>query len=178
MSRRLPILLLAAALCATPVRAQTPQANALSRGFGFGYGSFACWKSFTCDHRSLSAYADIDKAISAQLLAGFQLNGWLVDRGIRMGAASAVLSFRPLRRGGLRFKGTLGLSAVKPASEDDMGYSLEFGGAASFGVAYDIPLSPSMSLSSGINVVGTTPVGSIFDESRNMWQLLIGLTWF
>ncbi|MGH7614923.1 MAG: hypothetical protein ACREMW_12890 [Gemmatimonadales bacterium] len=99
---------------------------------------------------------------------------------VRMGTASGVILFHPAVHSGFRLKGSIGISAFENTGVvegDILIDDRQFGGTAALGVAYDVRLSPNMSVSPGFSLGSTMFFGDYFGEFRSMWQLGVGLTW-
>jgi hypothetical protein len=97
-----------------------------------------------------------------------------------MGTATAVIFFRPLPLAHLRVKSAVGVSRSRhEGALDDMIFDdRQLGATAAFGVAYDLPLVPNLSLSPGFNLgVHGLRTGHLLEPSLYMWQLAVGLTW-
>ena len=148
--------------------------------FGVASGSFGCLGSPGCDARSaIGGFAALAKVVTPRLSAGVELNGFVKDKGettVRMGTAIGVIFLRPAVHSGLRLKGGLGVSAFRNTGTiygDIILDDHRFGVLAALGAAYDIRLSPNMSVSPTF----TFGSAQFFPGSHAIWHLGVGLTW-
>lgn len=184
----LTLLTLTGAVPVTDAVAQNTRSG-MWGGFGVGDGSFACENAFTCHRwtgearRSIRAMAQIGGAVSNRVLAGVQAGAWRRSEGT---ASQTVATLGPtvrvyLARGAAFYlQGTLGLSVhdLSGTEDDIILNNRTYGLAGLVGVGDDIRVRGKTHVTVGFNLVGTTAFGDAFDGSRNMWQLVIGPSWF
>jgi hypothetical protein len=143
-------------------------------GFGFGYGSlgFECSGCTNDREGAFSGYLKMGGTLSPKLLLGGETNGWTKDdQGTMVTAANASLTlyFYPSADGGFFLRGGVGWASLKIE-----GLGSETGPGGTFGLGYDIRVSPKMSVTPVLNFNG----GVLADDfKQNVVQLAVGVTW-
>lgn len=152
---------------------QQPLRHGFWFGAGLGYGSLGCQN---CSGRegAISGNLSFGGTLSPRLLLGVSTNGWTKsDSGstLTVAALTAAVRFYPSATGGFFLTGGLGVGTVS-AGINGFGSASQTGGAALFGLGYDIPIGRSVSLTPYWNGYALTYSGG----DANVGQLGLGIT--
>lgn len=185
MSRLPTLVALALAgitFAASPAIAQQTHPQQIRKGFwfsgGLGYGSLGC---NNCGTRTggFSSSIALGGTLSRQVQIGVGTSVWIKSQNgatLTVGTLDFRVRLYPSATSGFFFTGGLGggtISASASASGFGTVSASENGVGAVFGIGYDIPLSPSVSLSPYLNGVAIRASNS---DDANFGQFGLAIT--
>lgn len=179
MHRNALLALLATFALSTSALGQGYHRQGVWFGAGLGYGTTS--GEDTGNESGPAAYLRVGGTVSQDFLLGGEALGWYWSSGdeeLLRTSLSLVMVFYPLRRADLILKGAAGFAHAESKRPSPVGGGIlevvrHDGFAMSLGVAYDVRVATTLSITPGVEVVANN-----FDGfNLGLALLTVGVTW-